>query len=57
VNNTQLYLVIGLPILAQLVQTAILILYINAKGDALKEALLRVEGVLDARLKHLEDKR
>jgi hypothetical protein len=28
----------------------------NAKFEAQKEALLRVEGVLDARLKHLEDR-
>jgi Sec-independent protein translocase protein TatA len=29
---------------------------VNAKFEAAKEALFRVEGVLDARLKHLEDR-
>ena len=29
---------------------------VNAKFETQKEALLRVEGVLDARLKHLEDR-
>jgi hypothetical protein len=29
---------------------------VNARFDAGREALLRVEGVLDARLKHLEDR-
>jgi hypothetical protein len=28
----------------------------NARFEAQKEALFRVEGVLDARLKHLEDR-
>jgi hypothetical protein len=29
---------------------------VNARFDAGREALLRVEGVLDARLKHLEER-
>lgn len=28
----------------------------NAKHEAMMQALLRVEGVLDARLRHLEDR-
>ncbi len=30
--------------------------YLDAKFEAQHEALLRVEGVMDARLKHLEEK-
>jgi hypothetical protein len=55
-TNTQLYLAIGLPILVSILNTALLILYINAKVETLTQMILRVEGVLDARLKHVEDK-
>ncbi len=66
-NVTQLYLNIGLPIPFNAAMFTVLILYINAKIDSLRnemnarfetqtQGLLRVEGVLDARLKHLEER-
>ena len=59
-TNNQFYLAIGLPILVNILNTVIIMLYVNARVDgsekSLKEMLLRVEGVLDARLKHVEDK-
>jgi hypothetical protein len=66
-SDTQLYLSIGLPMLFNAAMFTVLILYINAKIDSLRnemnarfetqtQGLLRVEGVLDARLKHLEER-
>ena len=59
-TNNQFYLAIGLPILVNILNTVIIMLYVNARVDgsekSLKEMLLCVEGVLDARLKHVEDK-
>lgn len=59
-TNQQLYLAVGLPILVNLLTTGLIMLYVNAKVDgiekALTEKLLRVEQVIDTRLKHLEEK-
>lgn len=59
-TNQQLYLAIGLPILVNLLTTGLIMLYVQAKIDGaeklLTEKLLRVEQVMDARLKHLEEK-
>ena len=62
-TNEQLYLSIGLPMAFNAVLLGILIAYVNAKFEAVtarfeavRSDLLRVEGVLDARLKHLEEK-
>jgi hypothetical protein len=78
ITNTQLYLLIGIPILANSAIIGLLLAYINAKIDGVSarfEArfesidrrfddmrelwlaeLHRVEEVLDARLKHLEER-
>lgn len=59
-TNQQLYLSVGLPILVNLLTTGLIMLYVNAKVDGIEkvltEKLLRVEQVIDARLKHLEEK-
>jgi len=55
-TNNQLYLAIGLPMIVSILNTIIIILYVNAKFETMKEMILRVEGVLDARLKHVENK-
>jgi len=72
-TDTQLYLAIGVPILANATLIALLLAYINAKSEATQRnfdainrrfddmrdlwraELHRVEGVLDARLKHIEE--
>jgi hypothetical protein len=69
-TNEQLYFAIGVPSLiniglitllyvslSQKIDTKIdsLAEVMNAKFDAAHQALLRVEGILDARLKHLEE--
>jgi hypothetical protein len=67
-NDTQLYLAIGVPILANATLIGLLVAYINAKTEAInrrfddmrdlwRAELHRVEGVLDARLKHIEEAR
>jgi hypothetical protein len=67
VNNTQLYLAIGVPILANAALIGLLLAYINAKFENVSQRfddmralwlaeLHRVEEVLDARLKHLEQR-
>jgi hypothetical protein len=67
VSDLQLYLAIGAPLIFNALMVTILMAYINAKIDGLRgemnarfeaqmQALLRVEGVLDARLKHLEER-
>jgi hypothetical protein len=38
-TNTQLYLVIGLPVIVSLLNTAIIILYVNAKVEGAEKAL------------------
>jgi hypothetical protein len=73
VTDTQLYLAIGVPILANATLIGLLLAYINAKADAAQKnfdalnrrfddmrdlwraGLRRVEEVLDARLKHIEE--
>ena len=59
-TNQQLYLPVGLPILVNLLTTGLIMLYVNAKVHGIKrvmtEKLLRVEQVIDTRLKHLEEK-
>lgn len=65
-TDTQLYLAIGVPILANATLIGLLLAYINAKFDASNQrfddmrdlwraGLRRVEEVLDARLKHIEE--
>jgi hypothetical protein len=78
-TDTQLYLAIGVPILANATLIALLLAYINVRFDAAdrrfqerfdainqrfddmrdlwRAELHRVEGVLDARLKHIEEER
>jgi hypothetical protein len=74
-TDTQLYLAIGLPILANATFIALLLAYMNAKfervdtrfeamgrrfddmRDLWRAELHRVEEVLDARLRHIEENR
>ena len=59
-SNEQLYLAIGIPVVMNLATTGLIMAYINAKVDSLRDTwrseLRRVEEVLDARLKHLEER-
>jgi hypothetical protein len=73
-SNAQLYLAIGVPILANAALIGLLLAYINAKFEGVNQRfegidrrfddmrslwlaeLHRVEEVLDARLKHLEER-
>lgn len=63
-TNTQLYLAIGVPVLvnAAMITLAftLLMIHMNTRFEDLKEIwraeLHRVEEVLDARLKHLEER-
>ncbi len=55
-TNTQLYIAVGVPVLFNAALIGFLMLYISAKFETTMEAVRRVEGVLDARLKHVEDK-
>ena len=66
-TNEQLYLAIGIPTVINAALTALLMVYINARFDAIhkrfddmrdlwRAELHRVEEVLDARLKHLEER-
>jgi hypothetical protein len=61
VTNVQLYLAIGAPMVFAALNTAILILYMNgqfsSQRDLWRAELRRVEEVLDARLKHIEERR
>ena len=65
-TGTQLYLATGVPILANAAMFGLLMAYINARvgtvdarlddlRDLWRAELHRVEEVLDARLKHLEE--
>lgn len=67
-TNVQLYLAIGIPILANAAMFGLLLAYINVRFDAVnhrfddmrdlwRAELHRVEEVLDARLKHIEQER
>jgi len=55
-TNTQLYVLLVAPLLMNATLTGILMAYINAKNDVLRAELRRVEEVLDARLKHMEER-
>ena len=66
-SNQQLYLAIGVPLLFNTALTGILVMYMNSRFSALSQRfddlrdlwraeLRRVEEVLDARLKHLEER-
>jgi hypothetical protein len=79
VNNEQLYILIGVPMLFNATLTGLVLAYINAKvgkveskmdarfdavdtrfndmRDLWRAELRRVEEVLDARLKHIEERR
>lgn len=68
VTNVQLYLAIGIPAAINAVLIGLLMAYINAKfqgvnqrfddmRDLWRSELHRVEGVLDARLRHIEEER
>jgi low affinity Fe/Cu permease len=52
-TDTQLYLAIGVPILFN---AAMLTLMVTLLRDLWRAELRRVEEVLDARLKHLEER-
>jgi len=67
VPNQQLYLAIGVPILFNAALLGVLMAYLNANFTAIgqrfddmkdlwRSELHRVEEVLDARLKHLEER-
>jgi len=51
-TNTQLHIAVGVPVLFNAALIGFLMLYISAKFETTMEAVRRVEGVLDARLKH-----
>jgi hypothetical protein len=56
-TNAQLYLAIGVPIVVNaVVNAAMLILAVSFLRDLWRAELRRVEEVLDARLKHLEER-
>jgi len=68
VTNEQLYLAVGIPLLFNATLIGVLIAHMNAKFQAVntrfddmrdlwRSELHRVEGVLDARLNHLEERR
>jgi hypothetical protein len=60
-TNEQLYLLIGLPMLWNTLLWAASTVYMHRRLDDLKDLwraeLRRVEEVLDARLKHIEENR
>lgn len=66
-TNTQFHLAIGVPLLFNAGLIGMLVLYINSKFDGIdkrfddmrdlwRAELHRVEEVLDARLRHLEER-
>lgn len=55
-TDAQLYLAIGVPILFNALGFTLLILYVQSLKDLWRSELRRVEEVLDARLKHLEER-
>jgi len=68
VTNEQLYLVIGVPMLFNLILTGLSYAALSARIEAVNQRfddmrdlwraeLRRVEEVLDARLKHIEEQR
>ena len=68
VTNQQLYLAIGVPMLFNAAMLALFAMHVNARFDAIdrrfddmrdlwRAELRRVEEVIDARLRHLEERR
>jgi hypothetical protein len=61
VTNAQLYLAIGVPMLFNAVLLGIVMAHLNTRFDDMRDLwraeLRRVEEVLDARLKHIEEQR
>jgi len=68
VTNQQLYLAIGIPMLFNATLIGLLVAHMNARFDAIDKRfedmrdlwpaeLRHVEEVLDARLKHIEERR
>lgn len=55
-TDSQLYFAIGVPLLFNALGFTLVILYIQSMKDLWRAELRRVEEVLDARLKHVEDK-
>ena len=59
-SNEQLYLSSGVPILFNAAMTGMLLAYINTRFDSMEKMwrgeLRRVEDVMDARLKSLEER-
>jgi len=59
-TDTQLYLAIGIPVVTNALMFTVLLVHINSRFNDLKDLwraeLRRVEEVLDARLKHLEER-
>ena len=59
-TDTQLYFAIGVPVVSNAIMLLLFATMINKRLDDLRDLwrgeLHRVEEVLDARLKHLEDK-
>lgn len=55
-TDTQLDMAIGVPILFNALGFSLLIVYIQSMRDLWRAELRRVEEVLDARLKHLEER-
>ena len=67
VTNQQLYLAIGIPLLFNASLLGIVMLFVNAKFDSInhrfddmrdlwRAELRRVDQVLDARLRHIEER-
>ena len=65
--DIQLYTAVGLPVLLNAAMVGMLMAYMNATIDGLRnevnakfeaqtQGLLRFEGVIDTRLKHLEER-
>ena len=61
VTNQQLYLAIGVPMLFNAAMLALFAMHVNARFDDMRDLwraeLRRVEEVIDARLRHLEERR
>ncbi len=56
-TNEQLYLAIGVPVILNIAFNGLVLTFMyNALKDTWRAELRRVEEVLDARLKHLEER-
>lgn len=55
-TDAQLYLAIGVPLAFNALGFTLLILHMQGMKDLWRAELRRVEEVLDARLRHVEDK-